>query len=59
LARLDEQVENKKKRDDLARQYALHRRKAHLKGRWNDPQWTIPFRSDPSSAGAGGSFTEK
>jgi hypothetical protein len=45
LAHLDEEVENaKKKRDDLAKQYALHRRKAHLKGHSNDPQRTNPFQ---------------
>jgi hypothetical protein len=44
LARLDEEVENtKQKRDDLAKQYALHRRKAHPKGQSNDPQQTSPF----------------
>jgi hypothetical protein len=34
LARLDQEVENTKgKRDDLAKEYARHRREAHPKGR--------------------------
>ena len=34
LAHLDQEVENtKRKRDDLAKEYARHRREAHPKGR--------------------------
>ena len=36
LAHLDQEVENRKrKRDDLAKEYARHRREAHPKGRAN------------------------
>jgi hypothetical protein len=34
LAHLDQEVENtKRRRDDLAKEYARHRREAHPKGR--------------------------